>query len=112
HEVGLRSLGALADLVGHLLLLGEAAEAGGVDRRVVHEHVLSTFIGCDEAEAFLRTEPFHGSLVHATSPSGVGFFLRALTPCERPGRGNSNGGSLQWKLKTAARSHQILRACA
>jgi hypothetical protein len=44
------------------LALGQAGEAGLLDRRDVHEHVLAAVIAHDEAEALLPVEEFDDAL--------------------------------------------------
>src|SRR5215470_7140269 len=63
---GLQALRALGELELHSLVLLQAAEAGALDFRVVHEHVRTAVTG-DEAEALLRVEPLHGALFHTVS---------------------------------------------
>src|SRR5439155_11720958 len=61
---GVRALGALLGLVGHLRTLGEGAEAVGLDRAEVHEQILAAVIGRDEAVALVVVEPLDGSVGH------------------------------------------------
>src|ERR1044072_6906328 len=61
---GLGALLALADLELHALVLVQAAEAGALALRVVHEDVSATAVRGDEAEALLGVEPLHSSLCH------------------------------------------------
>ena len=69
----LQALGALDDVELDLLALREAAEAVGLDGRVVAEHVLAAAILRDEAEALRVVEPLHRSSCHS----------RALSTCGR-----------------------------
>src|SRR3954447_5264483 len=64
---GLRSLGALGDLVLHLLTFREAAESLHLDGGVVDEHVLAAAIRRDEAVALRVVEPLHGTCRHSGS---------------------------------------------
>ena len=62
-----RALAAVAagfEVVGHLLIVGEAGEACTFNGADVNENVLAAAIGRDEAEAFGGVEPFHGASGH------------------------------------------------
>src|SRR5690606_32464496 len=56
-----------------LLAFVQRAQAGALDGRNVHEHVLAAVIRLDEAEAFLAVEPLHGAGLHELSLSGHEF---------------------------------------
>src|SRR3954471_19046601 len=62
--LGLRALLALRDLELDALVLVEAAESAGGDRRVVDENVRAAAVLGDETEALLGVEPLHGALSH------------------------------------------------
>ncbi len=66
HLLGLRTLGALADLELHPLAVFEAAVPIHLDGGVVNEEVISAVYG-DEAVALLGVEPLHGALSHSFS---------------------------------------------
>src|SRR2546423_5023762 len=57
HVLGLIALGAAGHFELHPLPFLEAPVTSTLDRRVVHEHVGTTFAG-DEAVTLLRVEPF------------------------------------------------------
>ncbi len=59
---------ALGSLVGDLGALLKALEAAAGYARMVHEDVLATLVGGDEAVAFIVTEPLYRSLGHIWSP--------------------------------------------
>src|SRR3954470_13136567 len=59
----LKTLLALRHLELHLITLGEAAEALGLDGGVVNEHIRSV-LARDETEALSVIEPLHSSLFH------------------------------------------------
>src|SRR5258708_15596959 len=61
--VGLRTPVTLRHLELDALILVEAAVPGGLNRRVVHEHVRSTTVNGDEAEALFGVEPLHRALL-------------------------------------------------
>ena len=52
------------EVVGNLLVVGDAGQAGALNSGDVNEHVLAAALGCDEAEAFGCVEPFHGASGH------------------------------------------------
>src|SRR5439155_13898777 len=62
----LRSLLALGDLELDRLALVQGPVAGGLDGRVVHEHVRAAAIGLDESETLFSVEPLHGAGRHTT----------------------------------------------
>src|SRR5512142_2742942 len=62
---GLQALRALHHVELDLLTLGEALEAVPLDRAVVAEHVLTTVVLRDEAEALRVVEPLHGASRHS-----------------------------------------------
>src|SRR3954469_4554774 len=66
---GLRALGALAELVLDLRALGQGPEPVALERREVHERVLTAVIRRDEPEALLVAEPLHDSCCHLVQPS-------------------------------------------
>src|ERR1700716_3286937 len=55
----LAALGRVDDAHGHGLTFHEAGHARGTEHRDVHEHVLATVIGLDEAEALVLVEPLY-----------------------------------------------------
>ena len=55
-------------VVGDLLALDEAPQAGALKRGGMHETVLDAVIGLDEAEALLVIVPLHGALIHGHLP--------------------------------------------
>src|SRR4051812_20562032 len=59
---GLRAFRALGSAELHPLTFVERTEAGRLNSAVVHEHVSTSAIDGDEAEALLRVEPFNGTL--------------------------------------------------
>src|SRR5919204_823469 len=68
---GLRTLGALAELVLDLCALGEGPEPVALDGREMDERVLTAVIRRDEPEALLVAEPLHDSRCHAKQHSSV-----------------------------------------
>src|SRR5207302_5854334 len=62
---GARTLGALLDLVLHLVVLLQGLEPARLDGREVHEEILAAVIGRDEAEALGVVEPLYGTCIHA-----------------------------------------------
>ena len=76
----LRSLGPVLGFVVHARAVGERAEAGAVDRRVVDEQVLAALVRGDEAEALVIVEPLDGSRRHRSC-----VFLSVETRTPRPG---------------------------
>src|SRR5829696_5358776 len=64
HVGRLGPLRALALLVGDSCALRERLEALAGDAAVMHEQVLSAFIGSDEAVALAVVEPLDGSVCH------------------------------------------------
>src|SRR4051794_6165052 len=64
----LRALRPLARLVLHARALGERLEAGAGDIRVVHEEVLRSLVGSDEAVPLRIVEPLDGSVSHKKTP--------------------------------------------
>src|SRR5258705_739364 len=70
-DVGrLQTLGASRYFELHAVTLDEALEALRLDRAVVHEDVLATFLR-DEAEALRIVEPLHGTGCHFCCPPGA-----------------------------------------
>src|SRR6266480_3112031 len=61
---GARALGALLDLVLHLIVLLQRLEPARLDGREVHEEILAAVIGRDEAEALGVVEPLYGTCTH------------------------------------------------
>src|SRR5918995_461351 len=66
--VRLHTLLALGSLIRDLGTLIEALEAVTRYARVVHEEILTTLVGGDEAVALLVAEPLYRSLGHIWSP--------------------------------------------
>src|SRR5207253_9648258 len=64
---GARALGALLDLVLHLVVLLQRLEPARLDGREVHEEILAAVIGRDEAEALGVVEPLYGTGTHVRS---------------------------------------------
>src|SRR6185437_9246593 len=65
-EVCGRGLAALhRHLVAHLLPVIQATQAGCLDCRDVHEHVLAAIFGHDETEAFCGVEPLYRADSHS-----------------------------------------------
>src|SRR5689334_5515217 len=64
--LGLRTLGALADLELDALALIEGLEPRALNLRVVHEDVGAIAVLLDEAEALLAVEPLHTAACHCT----------------------------------------------
>src|SRR5215470_18138937 len=64
--LGLRTLLALGNLELDPLVLLQGAVAARLDRGEVHEHVGSTAVHGDEAEALFGVEPLDGSLRHVS----------------------------------------------
>ena len=60
----LQALGALLDLELNPLVLLQRAEASGVDRGEVREHIRGPVLGGDEAEALLSVEPLDHTSSH------------------------------------------------
>src|SRR6266516_1186614 len=54
-------------VVGDLHALGERAEAVALDARVMHEQILLSVVGRDEAEALVVAEPLDRSGCHSSS---------------------------------------------
>src|ERR671919_622528 len=67
----LHSLTPLGRLVRHLGALVEGLEALACYARVVHEEILTSVVGGDEAVALLVAEPLYRSLGHFWSPPFV-----------------------------------------
>src|SRR3954462_8174906 len=88
---GLRSLGALGDLVLHLLTFREAAESLHLDGGVVDEHVLAAAIRRDEAVALRVVEPLHGTCRHSGSAFRKRLPRRALETIALRGPDRSRG---------------------
>src|SRR5918997_314569 len=86
---GLRALVALLRLVLDARALGERAIAVGLDGRVMHEEVLRTLVGCDEAEALLVAEPLHGACRHLSSNCSTG----PITPVQCGGKVTGSRGA-------------------
>src|SRR5437016_1255703 len=61
---GARALGALLDLVLHLVVILQRLEPARLDGRAVHEEILAAVIGRDEAEALGVVEPLYGTCTH------------------------------------------------
>src|SRR5215203_1565389 len=66
--VRLQTFPTLGSLVGDLGALIEALEAVTRYTTVVHEEILATLVGGDEAVAFIVVEPLYRSLGHIWSP--------------------------------------------
>src|SRR5690606_13374338 len=64
---GLRALRALGDLVLDALSFLQAAEALGVDRRVVDEHIRAAVFRREEPEPLGVVEPLHCAVLHDSS---------------------------------------------
>src|SRR6266705_4849130 len=64
----LQTLGTLRDIEFHAVALGEAAEALGLDRREVDEHVWTRLLR-DKAKALRVVEPLHLTLSHTVLTS-------------------------------------------
>ncbi len=56
------------DLVADLLAFTQSPKAGPFDGADVNEHVVSTIVRLNEAEALGRVKPLHGSHAHGGSP--------------------------------------------
>jgi hypothetical protein len=52
HILGLKALGPLSDLIGHLIVFGEGLETICLDGRVVDEYVIPAVILRDKPESF------------------------------------------------------------
>ncbi len=52
HILGLKSLGALSDLIGHFIVFAEGLETFCLYGRVVDKYVISPFILGDKPESF------------------------------------------------------------
>src|SRR5438270_4123687 len=78
----LPTLGSLHHVELHCLAFLQALEAGRVDRRVVHEHVL-TVLTANETKPLGIVEPLHCSLFH------VCYFLSAKNLPLDPNRGST-----------------------
>jgi hypothetical protein len=65
---GVRALGALRRVVGHLRALRERPKATAGDPSVMHKQILALVIGGDEAKALLVAESFDGSSCHLFPP--------------------------------------------
>jgi hypothetical protein len=61
---GLASAAIRDDLVGDLLALIEAAQAGALNGADVNENVRSTSVRLDETKALLAVEPLDGACIH------------------------------------------------
>src|SRR5690606_1010159 len=61
----LRALRTLHHFEADALAFLQRAEAIGVDRGIMDEHVVAAVLGRDEAEALGVVEPFHGTESHA-----------------------------------------------
>src|SRR3989441_13304887 len=66
----LQTLRPLRDLELHVVALGEAAEALGLDRREVDEHVWTRLLR-DKAKALRVVEPLHLTLSHTVQTSAL-----------------------------------------
>jgi hypothetical protein len=66
---GLAGALVLGDLVAHLLVFAQIAQAGALDGADMNENIRAAIIGLDEAEALLTIEPFHDASSHFISPS-------------------------------------------
>ena len=75
---GLASLAVGYDLVRDLLPLVEAVQPCPLDGADVNEHVISTVIRLDEAEALLAVEPLHGPCGHLRCLLSIGIHVAAL----------------------------------
>src|SRR3989441_8310393 len=64
----LQTLRPLRDLELHVVALGEATEALGLDRREVNEHVRTRLLR-DKAKALRVVEPLHLTLCHTVKTS-------------------------------------------
>src|SRR5690554_2321971 len=64
---GLRALRALGDFVLDALSLLQAAEALGVDRRIMDEHIRAAVFRRDEPEPLGVVEPLHCAVLHDSS---------------------------------------------
>src|SRR5207248_7324959 len=99
-DVGrLRSLGALGDLVLHLLTFREAAKSLHLDGGVVDEHVLAATVGSDEAVTLRVVEPLHGTCRHSRSAFRNRLPCRGASvpcsACNRPEEGVPRGATLR-----------------
>src|SRR5258708_30644749 len=56
------------DLVADLLAFTQCSKSGALYGADVHEHVVATVIRLNEAKAFGRVKPLHGSHAHGGSP--------------------------------------------
>src|SRR4051794_20003461 len=59
------------DLVADLLAFTQRSKAGALDGADVHEHVVTTVVRLNEAEALGCVKPLHGSHAHGIVPSRV-----------------------------------------
>lgn len=64
----LAAIAVALDVEGHRLPIGQTGQAGALNRRDMHEHVLGTGLGGDKAETFGRIEPFHCAIGHFHIP--------------------------------------------
>eukprot|EP01013_Petalomonas_cantuscygni_P037819 TRINITY_DN68727_c0_g1_i1.p2 TRINITY_DN68727_c0_g1~~TRINITY_DN68727_c0_g1_i1.p2 ORF type:complete len:120 (-),score=8.53 TRINITY_DN68727_c0_g1_i1:25-384(-) len=61
---GLAAVTTAFEVVGDLLAIGQGRQAGALDSRDVHEGILATGVGGDEAEALGRVIEFYGAIDH------------------------------------------------
>src|SRR6185369_2432904 len=64
---GLQTFGSLRHVELHAITFGERLEAIALDRREVHEHILSTFLR-EESETLRLVEPLYCSGRHFETP--------------------------------------------
>src|SRR6056297_272400 len=88
-EIGRRlpSVAARLEVVGDLLVVGEAGQARALDGGDVDEDVLTALIGLDEAKALGGVEPFHGASSHSVVSCDV---CRSRNATARPERLDRN----------------------
>src|SRR4051812_40330288 len=103
---GLRALGALAELVLDLRALGQGPEPVALERREVHERVLTAVIRRDEPEALLVAEPLHDSCCHlrAALRSDAPVYTKrggARATASRPRAGCPAGRAPSWAAPAA-----------
>tara|TARA_R110000850_G_scaffold2316_23_gene11466 strand:- start:53 stop:409 length:357 start_codon:yes stop_codon:yes gene_type:complete len=67
HEIrgGGAAIATVPQLELYFLIVPQARQTGLFDCGNMNKNVLSTVIGCDEAEAFGSIEPFHGANGHS-----------------------------------------------
>ena len=92
----------------HLLPLIQGLVAVAIDRRMVNENILATFVGRDKAKAFSGIEPLDSSSTHKQLPYKKlkVHYRRNRLPALFDSYGNTRSASRSTSIRTLSHQHK------